>query len=136
MKKQKGVDATSEGKNRIYLGKDGIIYMNINNVLTEKDIEDLLGELRTILGLNPGESKVLIDVNAYPLDALALSPVRKMIAEEIKKISKHPGYKKTAIFTDNVVVKTVASFVVTASKTDKIEVFTSRDKAIKWLKEP
>jgi len=55
------------------------------------------------------------------------------MAERIKRMIKDSNFKKIAIYGGDIVIRTVASFIVSASGVKKMRVFSNQEEAFKWL---
>lgn len=116
---------SSECENTVALNGDVVEYV-IAAPVDEREAErlDTVGTEH----VNKGEaSYVLIDLKKSTQFS---SAARKRWV----KFLQNPKIKRAAIFGGNVFVRTLASFVMAASKGDNIKFFSNRDDAMKWLK--
>ena len=135
VKRQNMKNKSSEkNKSKIWKGDDGIIYVEITGSLDEHIVEELIKEIEEFLKEMPGEGRVLLDIQTPSI--IRSSEFRRGVVEWIKQVAKDPGFAKAAVFANNIVIKTIASFILVPSGVKSIKVFTTKPEALKWLKQP
>jgi len=113
-----------EGKNEFWC-EDGILYYLMAAPVDEAEAVRL-DEGGTEY-LDSGEAtQVLIDLQQSTKFS---SGARKIWV----KFLQNPHIKKTAFFGGSVFVRTLASFVMTATHRDDIKFFLSKEEAMEWL---
>lgn len=122
-----------ENKSKVWVGKDGIVNVETAKITDEKEIEQLLEEMEKIIGKMPGKAKVLINLT-ITTNIIRSSQFRKKTVERVKKIAKDPGFEKAALFVGNLVMRTIASFIIAAAGLQNVKIFPTREEALKWLK--
>lgn len=123
-----------EGENKVWLDKDGIVNIQVAKAITAEEAYALIDGGGRFLRSFKGKGKVLIHVFPYKGPFVATSRFRKTVSERIKEIIKDPGFEKVAISGVTTIIKTVSSFIITASGVKNMKVFDSKEKALKWLK--
>ncbi len=118
-------------KGAIWLGEDNIIHVKVSEKPSEKEVVDLFNKIEDILKTNHKKFKILIDASI--ISVIRSSGFRKRTAERIRDIANKYGFEKTAIFAENIIIRTIASFIVLASGLDNIKVFANKEEAKKWL---
>jgi hypothetical protein len=117
-------EAVSPNDNKIWC-KDNIVYYIISAPVDEKEASRLSN-----CGIEfiekKSASKVLINLKQSTQFS---SEARKIWVEFLK----HQKIEKTAILGGNVFIRTLASFVIAASKKKNIKFFITEEKAMKWL---
>ncbi len=131
--KQNIGDENVEEELKVWIDKDGIANIKIIRNFTIEDVKALMNEGRELARNLSEKPKILLDMTSG-LNALS-SQFRKEIGEQVKELVKDPGFKKVAVFGGNIIIRTVASFIITASGVRYIKVFNTQEKALKWLKE-
>ena len=122
-------------KNRVRLGQEDIIYMEIFGDVNE-NVFEIFEEAIEMAKRFSGKTKALLSFEK-PLASLeGGSERRKKLVEMTKKAYKDPGFEKLAICGLSTLIRIAAYFVVKATKLDNIRVFESKKEALKWLKEP
>ena len=122
-----------EKKGKVYIGNDGILHIMVPELVTEEDIWEILEEIKKSLGGTLGETKILIHMKTTSV--IKSSVFRKITANKIRNLAEKPGYGKAAIFGSNTVLRTIAKFIVAASRVKNIRVFKTEKEALRWLKE-
>lgn len=131
--KQDIKDKEPEGeKNKIWVGKDGILHLKVARTFIEEDVMELIKEVKETLGGFQAKAKILADMSTTSI--IRSSQFRKRTAEQIMKMAKDPGFEKAAIFGGNAVMRTIASFIIMASGVKNMKIFETREEALKWLK--
>jgi len=90
--------------------------------------------LENLIRASSGQKDILININS--LSIIRSSQFRKRTAERIITVAKSIGFRKVALFSSNVIVRTIASFIVAASKISNMKVFANEEEALTWLKQP
>lgn len=120
------------GKNKIWLGDDGIIRIKIDKAVNEEVIEATIEEFKDIIKTLQGKPKVLIDVVSMPF---VPSVFRRKVAKIIKDTYTNPGFYRAAVRGEQTIQKVVITFALTASGVKNIKYFESEEEALEWLKE-
>lgn len=105
--------------------RDNIIHYVISLPVDDKEAERINN-----IGLE------YLDDNKADCVLIDLKQSTKFSSEARKrwvKFLKNPKIKKTAIFGGNIFVRTLASFVIAASKSNNIKFFTKEEEARDWL---
>jgi len=118
-------------ENKIWVGKDGIIHVEIIEMVNEKEILELLEEAKEITKMAPPSPRILI-VNLVTSSVLRSYRIRKQVGEKIKEMV----FEKGAICEENVFSRKAAIFIMAASGIKNVEVFEKKQEALEWLKEP
>jgi len=127
----------NEKKNKIWINEKGIVRIKIVRLVDEKDLSDLLGDVRDILRGFSDKPKILVDIENIEDRALISSSLfRKKAVLQAKDFIQNVGFKKAAVFGISIEDRTVASFVISAIRIKNIKIFTTEEEALKWLKEP
>jgi hypothetical protein len=121
---------------KVWLDKNKIVHIMIEEVVTEEDINVLIDSAVVILKQFPKEGKVLITITPYEGPFIATPGFRKRIAKKVNNIIKSPGIKKVAVIGGTTIIRTVTSFIIAASGVKNMKVFGTKEEAIKWLKKP
>lgn len=126
-----------EKKNKVWVDKQGIVYMKIVKLVDEKDLSDLIGDLREILRGFSDKPKILVDIeNIEDRVFISSSLFRKNAVKQAKDFIQNIGFKKVAVFGIGIEDRTVASFVISAIGIKNIKIFITEEEALKWLREP
>ena len=121
-------------QNRVWLREGGIVCITLAKTLTEEDIWNILEDSEEKLRRLSGKGKVLINMSTTSV--IRSSQFRKITTEKIKKIARDPGFEKAAIYGGDIVLRTIASFIIMTSGTKNIKIFSTEKEALKWLKKP
>ena len=117
-------------KFKIWKRKDGIIMVKTwETEWNEKDAQRFVDELSKILETIEGKAKVLGDASGASFGPTLES--RKIYA----KLLKFPKIGKAAIIGLSTANKVVVSFLLKASGKKGLGVFSTKEEALKWLKE-
>jgi len=119
-----------EGK--IWIEKDGIIYIELSKRMSEEDVKQLMKEIEEAIRKVLGKAKILINLRTVP--TVWTSQFRKRTVERVKEIAKNIRFEKAALFGGNVVLRTIASFIIAATGLGNVKVFPTKEEALKWLK--
>ena len=125
----------NEKENKEWIDKDGIVNIRISKIITVEGVYEIIDNCEKFLREAGGKGKILINIIPYKGPFIATSEFRKIVSERIKKVIKDPGFKKVAVLGGNIIIRTVVSFIITASGVKYIKVFNTQEKALKWLKE-
>ena len=126
-----------EQKNKAWVDEQEIVHIKIVRLVDEKDLSDLLGDLREILKGFSDKLKILVDVENIEDRALISSSLfRKKAVLQAKDFIQNVGFKKVAVFGTGIEDRTVASFVISAIRIRNIKIFITKEEALKWLREP
>lgn len=126
-----------EEKSKIWTEEDGVVNIRIAKVVTEEDVDELIEQTRESLKSFSGRAKILIDMTAINVTAgIRSSGFRKKAAVQAKALIESPGFKKAALFGGATIHRTIASFIIVASGIKNIRMFETKEKALKWLKQP
>lgn len=127
----------NEKKNKAWIDEEGIVHMKIVRLVDEKDLSDLLGDVREILRGSLDKPKILVDIENIEDRAVTSSSLfRKKAVLQAKDFIQNTGFKKAAVFGIKIEDRTVASFVISAIRIKNIKIFITEEEALKWLKEP
>jgi len=130
MEDNKNVQKKDE--NRVWIGDDKIIYVDIVKADKEEDIIGLLDNLIEVVKGFSGNARILI--NIITTQIISSPQFRKKVGEKFKDLEKL-YFKRTAMCGGNIVTRTIANFIISAAGLKNIKVFVAREEAIKWLKE-
>ncbi len=124
MQKEEKNDSTIVNENNVSC-KDNIIRYVVSAPVDEEEARRISNSGSEYL--EKGDARyVLIDLKQSTQFS---SEARKIWV----KFLQNPKIKKTAIFGGNVFVRTLASFVIAASKSKNIKFFTTEEEAKDWL---
>ena len=127
----------TEEESKVWIKKDGIMYIRIGNLSSKEKVLGLLEKSKKILKRFSDKEKVLIDLGVFPFAPPVHSSLfRKQVAEKLKEITDEAGYKKVAVFGGDTVKRAITSFVIMASGIKNMKVFGTKEEALKWLKKP
>ncbi len=118
-----------KSENKIWIEKDGIIYVEVEKTINENEILELLEVVRETSKKAPFPAKLLI-VNLVTSSVLRSYRFRKKIGEKFQEII----FKKGAICEENIFPRIVASFIIMASGIKNVRIFETKKKALRWLK--
>jgi len=136
--KEKKQTTAKQKKSRVWLRDDNIISIEIFNDSKEEIyqvIEDSVEMVRSF----SGDAKILAVLFITTTVGVEGAKFRKQIVNRIKDVLENPGFKKAAVYGLNVIMKTVFSFILHAAyrgKADNAKLFSTKEEALKWLKEP
>ena len=133
MKSQKTSKDNRVG-NKVWVDDKGIVNIQVAKAIIAEEAYALIDVAEKFLRNSQGKGKVLIHVFPYKGPFVATFKFRKTVSEKIKKIIKDPGFKKVAICGITTIIKTVSSFIITASGVKNMKVFGTKEEALKWLK--
>lgn len=117
---------------KVFIREDGIIYVEIDEKVSEEGIRDLINRMVEALGGVPKKPKILVNLGSLFL--IRSSSFRKEISDKIKIIFKKHEFGKTAFYSVNVKTRTVVSFIIAGTGFKNMRVFKSEQEALKWLK--
>lgn len=120
-------------KNKVWLGDDGVIYLEVVTSTNEEEIFEILKNAEEIIARLPRKAKIMIDIQTSSI--IHSSKFRKECGERIRELYDKQGFEKAAIFCINIVLRTIASFIIIASGVKNIKIFKTKEQALKWLKE-
>ncbi len=127
------IGESSKEEMKIWIDQDGIANVKLIKNIDMESIDNLIKEGREIVRRFSGDLLVLVDITSglIPLS----SKLRKDIAGRVKELFQELTPKKVAVF-GGIIARTIASFIITASgvKSD-IKLFSSKEEAVKWLKQ-
>lgn len=115
------------GENRMYLGKDNIIYVTAGGESDEKIAIKCKEAMFNLINMVEGKANYLIDLNK----AGKQSPESRKIWKEL---SEHEKAGKIAFFGLHLVARVLASFVMGLSKKKDSRFFETKEEALLWLK--
>jgi len=113
--------------------EEGIIYVTVPKIITEEKIWNLVEEIKEALVRNPDNRKILIEMKT--VSPVRSSEFRKITADKIRAINEVGLFSKTALFGSNILIRTIATFIIAASRAKNIKLFKTKEEALKWLKE-
>ena len=122
-----------KSENRVWIGKDGIIYVKMVKATVEEDAFEILGKIEEALRKSPPKTKILISILTSSI--VKSSQFRKKCGEKIKELYENIGFGRTAIFGLTVIPRAIAKFIIAASGVKNIKIFNNEKEALKWLKE-
>jgi hypothetical protein len=107
-----------------------IIRQDVNGIIDEEDADTISTMTKTLsAGLkDPQKIRILSVSNGF---GKATSKARKRLLDNLKQSDLY----KIATMGTNPYMKAVFSFILMASGTKKVKVFTSEQDAIRWLNE-
>ena len=117
---------------KVFIREDGIIYVEIDEKVSEEGIRDLINRMVEALGGVPKKPKILVNLGSLFL--IRSSSFRKEISDKIKIIFKKHEFGKTAFYSVNVKTRTVVSFIIAGTGFKNMRIFKSEQEALKWLK--
>lgn len=120
--------------NKVWIDDKGIVNIQVAKEITAEESYALIDVAEKFLRNSQGKGKVLIHVLPYKGPFIATFKFRKTVSERIRGIIKDPGFKKVAICGMTTIIKTVSSFIITASGVKNMKVFGTKEEALKWLK--
>ena len=118
-------------QNKIWVGKDGIIHVEIIKLISEEEILELLEEAKEITKIAPSSPRILI-VNLVTSSVLRSYQIRKQVGEKLKEMV----FERGAICEENVFSRKAALFIIAASGIKNVKLFEKKQEALEWLKEP
>ena len=121
----------SEENNKVWTGKDGVVYVEVVKVSTEKEVVELVEKVKEIIIGRGKKAKILIEIKTSTI--IRSSQFRKRLTEKLRDIIEGPGFKKAAIFGGNIVSRTIASFVIVAGGIKNMRIFGTKEEALRWL---
>jgi len=125
-----------EEKNKVWLDEDEIVNIVLVGALTEENIKEISREIKEVLRKVPAGGKVLADVTRCNPLLHQTTEMRKAGKEAMKELFDIFKIKKGAIFSENVTMRTVMSFIAAVTgHQEKIGIFKAKEEALKWLKE-
>lgn len=117
-------------ENKVWVTKEGMIYVEVEKQIDEKEMLELLEKIKEISKGILLPPKILI-VNLVTSSVLRSYRFRKKMGEKLKEIV----FERGALYEENIFSRIVALFIVVASEIKNVEVFKTKKKALKWLKE-
>lgn len=127
------ITKTKEG-NSLWIDKDRVVNIKIIKVITQEEAYEIIDVAERLLKDSKGKSRVLIQILAYKGPFIASSEFRKQVSKKIKEVIKDPGFEKVAILGGTIIIRTVSSFIITASGVKNMKIFSDKEEALKWLK--
>lgn len=121
-----------QNKNKIWIGEDKIIHVDIVKVFTTDDLTMLLDEILETIDETAGRPNILL--NIITTSVVSSPKMRKEVGEKFGKISTK--VKKIAIWGGNEITRAVASFIIMSSHLKDMKVFLVKEDALNWLKAP
>lgn len=118
-----------ERENKVWIEKDGIIYVEVVKTINEKELLDLLERVKEV-SKEPSTSRKLLIVNLVTSSVLRSYRFRKKVGEKFREII----FEKGAICEESFFSRIVASFIIAASGIKNVRIFETKKKALKWLK--
>lgn len=126
-----------EERGGVWIGDDGIVHIEITRVVTGEYVDKLIKKVKLVLEEFSGKGKILVNMgNMADTLGIRSSHFRKKSVEQARDLIKNPGFEKAAIFKGNVMQRTIASFIIVASRQKNIKIFLKKEEALDWLKEP
>lgn len=120
-------------KNKMWLGKDGIVRIELGKVTDEKVIRRIINDYKEIVRNFPTKPKILIDIkSSIPIPS---SLFRKKVVELLKDAYREPGFEKIAIWGSNMILRVITLFIIKATGLKNIKHFKIEKEALQWLKE-
>ncbi len=119
-----------ENGNKVFVEKDGIIHVEVRREkTTEEDILSLLEETKKTTESFPKKPKLLI-VNLMKGSVLRSYRFRRKVGEKLKEIV----FERAAICEESVFSRTIAMFIITAINIKNVRLFSSKERALEWLR--
>ena len=118
------------------LEKDGIIYLTMTDESSEEAIEKVIAKTKEELKRLKGKGKIFVHINPVLGLPLRQYAFRNKLVESAKEIIRDIGFSKAAVFGQRTVTRTVAFFIIKAVGIKNIKIFSNKEEALKWLKEP
>ena len=115
------------GENRMYLGKDNIIYVTAVGEIDEKIAVECKEAMFNLINMVEEKANYLIDLNKGG----KTSPAARKIFNEL---NEHEKAGKIAFFGLHPVARVLASFIGGTSKKKDIQFFKTKEGALAWLK--
>ncbi len=124
MQKEEKIDSSEINKNNVSC-KDNIIQYVISAPVDEEEAERLSA---VGIGCLNNDEAIYVLIDLKQSTQFSSEARRKWVT-----FLQNSKIKKTAIFGGNVFVRTLASFVIAASKSKNIRFFTTKEEAKDWL---
>ena len=122
-------------ENKIWIGKDNIIYVEVvDKDLSGENVFKIMEDTVKIVREFSGKAKILANF-INPVFKVGDSKFRKKLVDLIIEMYKNPGFEKVAICGVSTIVRVVSLFVVKTTKLINMKVFKTKEQALKWLKE-
>ena len=122
-------------ENKIWIGKDGIIYVEIvDKDLSGENVFKIMEDTVKVVGEFLGKAKILVSF-VEPVFKVGDSKFRKKLVDLTIEAYKNPGFEKLAICGVSTIVRIASLFVVKTTKLTNIRVFKTKEQSLKWLKE-
>jgi hypothetical protein len=115
------------GENRLYLGKDDIMYIETSGDYDLKVTSELTDAFQKLISFAEGKVDIIVDVNRGGKTA---QDARKAFAE----LMEDERCGKIAIFGMNPVARVIASFILGTSKNKNTKIFKTKEEALAWMK--
>lgn len=123
-------------KSKIWLGEDGIIRIETGKDIfnSEKITIELVSEFKKIAKTLPNKANILVNIKEpIPISNFFF---RKKVIELVKDAFEDPGFNKFALWgAGNNILKTVALFIIGATKLSNFKYFDTEKEALKWFNE-
>jgi len=123
------------GKNKVWMGEEGIVYVKIVRMVGEQDISDLIEGIKAYAKGPFDKLKIAVDTEDLKITAsIRSSQFRKVAAHKARNCAQDMPIGKVAIFGRSTVERTIASFVIAASRMENMKLFSTKEQALEWLK--
>jgi hypothetical protein len=116
------------GENRFYLDENNLLLVTIVGEHDDQIAKEMQIEFLKLLEMVDGKVKIYADNTR---SGKASPEARKMFSS----LTEHKKVGKVAVFGANPVARVIATFVMGLSKNKDIGFFSSKEKAMAWLKE-
>jgi hypothetical protein len=117
------------GENRFYLGEDNIIYVTVEGEFDVKLASEMEDAYYKLINISGRKTDVLVE------NTRSGKPSQEARAV-FKKMIEHEFTGKVSVYGTNMVSRILAAFIIGLSNDKNMHFSKTRQKAIKWLKEP
>ena len=123
-------------ENKIWIGKDSIIYVEIaDKDISGENVFKVIEDTVKIVREFSGKAKILANF-VNPVFKVGDSRFRKKIVDVMIEMYKNPGFEKVAICGVSTLLRVASLFIVKTTKLTNMKVFETKEQALKWLKKP
>jgi hypothetical protein len=115
------------GEHRLYLAEDNILHITVVGEQDEKTALAMKEAVAKFTGMVEGKINIFADNNK----AGKASPAARKLFNELMDLKE---FGKIAIFGAHPVARVLATFVIGISRKKDVRFFSSREKALAWLR--
>ena len=136
--KEKKQTTVKQKKSSVWLRDDNIISIEIFNDSKEEIYQVIKDSVKMVRSFS-GDARILVVLFRTTTNDVEGAKFRKQIVDQIKEVLENPGFKRVAVYGLSIIMKTVFSFILHAAyrgKADNAKLFSTKEEALKWLKEP